>query len=475
MSASQLPIRVRELCKVYKVYDKPLDMVLELVSGRSRHRDFWALKDISFEVKRGEVVGVVGRNGAGKSTLLKILAGTLDRTSGSVAVDGKVSAILELGTGFHGEYTGLENIYMGGLCLGMSREEVDDKLESVVKFSELQDFIEQPFKTYSSGMKARLTFSVAISVDPDILIVDEALAAGDALFSEKCSRRIRQIVQGGATVFFCTHSIPTIVELCDTAILLSKGELLLHDRPREVSYAYDELLAVDRQAHLKNVRRPVVSVQNSPGMNASVTGAEPAGGGTGADAALDSEPAPVDPQGGSARPESGGTGQAGQQHEMKAELLTLTILNEQGTEVQCLEHGRVYTVRAVLACYEDVDDLGVGFRIETPNGTVVYGLQTAVTQQTFAVRRGDVRHVDFSVPCRLQAGTYVLGGGIAEMMGETNYTIIHILRGACVFNVTGRTKFAGVADLEGQFAGMSLQTPDLAPHSATEGADTQAI
>ena len=236
---SATAIRVTDLVKEYEVYERPLDLALEALTRRPRHKIFRALNNVSFEVSRGEVFGIIGANGAGKSTLLKIIAGVLDVTSGSIDIAGRVTAILELGLGFNVEYSGRENIYLSGLLYGMDKSEIDRKLASIIAFSGLGDFIERPVKTYSSGMQARLAFSIATAVDAAILIIDEALAAGDAGFVQKCLRRIRELCSGGRTVLMVSHGTGLLAQLCNRVMWLQNGQVQMIGSAIQVIQAYD--------------------------------------------------------------------------------------------------------------------------------------------------------------------------------------------------------------------------------------------
>lgn len=242
--ASTPAIVVSGLSKLYKIYSSPSQILKELIVRRPLYKPHWALRDVSFSVRRGEIVGVVGANGAGKSTLLRILAGTLDHTQGSFCIAGNLRAILQLGTGFHEEYTGRENIFMGGYCLGYSKAEIEESIDWIIDFSGLGHVIDQPFRTYSSGMKSRLTFAVTFCRRPDILIVDEALATGDLAFQQKCTNHILDLCTGGATALVVSHSMFFIETLCSRSIYLRRGELAADGPSREITQMYEkELLA----------------------------------------------------------------------------------------------------------------------------------------------------------------------------------------------------------------------------------------
>lgn len=221
----EITIKVQNLSKIYKLYDKPIDRMKEALSiSKKRYgKDHYALHNISFEVQKGETVGIIGRNGSGKSTLLKIITGVLTQSTGNVVVNGKVSALLELGAGFNPEYTGIENVYLNGTMMGYSKEEMDKRVEPIIQFADIGEFINQPVKTYSSGMFARLAFAVAVNVEPEILIVDEALSVGDMRFQIKCMDKMKEMMQGGATVLFVSHDTNAIRRFCTRAIWLDNG------------------------------------------------------------------------------------------------------------------------------------------------------------------------------------------------------------------------------------------------------------
>lgn len=239
--SSEIAIAINGLGKCYQIYEKPHHRLLQMLLGRfdkKYFREFWALRDVSFSIPRGKVVGILGKNGAGKSTLLQIICGTLASTRGDLKVNGRVAALLELGSGFNPEFTGIENIFLNGQILGLSREEVSRKLDDILSFADIGDFVNQPVKTYSSGMFARLAFSVAVNVEPDILIVDEALSVGDAWFQHKSMARMRALMESGCSVLFVSHSIDAVRALCDEAVWLENGTVKMQGGVTEVTNAY---------------------------------------------------------------------------------------------------------------------------------------------------------------------------------------------------------------------------------------------
>ena len=238
-------IRVNNVSKVYKLYNKPIDILKELVRipRKSYHTIFYALKEVSFNIKKGEAVGIIGINGSGKSTILKIITGVLSKTSGEVAINGKVAALLELGAGFNVEYTGIENIYLNGLMMGYSKQEMDEKINAIIEFADIGDFIYRPVKLYSSGMFVRLAFSLSIAVEPDILIVDEALSVGDIFFQAKCYKRMEELKERGTTILLVTHDLGAVMRFCDKAIVLNSGKKIAEGNPHDMIDLYKKILA----------------------------------------------------------------------------------------------------------------------------------------------------------------------------------------------------------------------------------------
>ena len=237
--SSEIAIKVENLSKCYQIYDKPRDRLLQMLfrGHRTFYREFWALRDVSFEIKRGETVGIIGRNGSGKSTLLQLICGTLNPTGGSIHTRGRIAALLELGSGFNPEFTGRENVYMNASILGLTHDEIDARFDAIAAFADIGDFIEQPVKTYSSGMYVRLAFAVIAHVDADILVIDEALSVGDAFFTQKCMRFLRRFMENG-TVLFVSHDTGAVINLCQSGIWLEKGSVKHKGEPKEIAQMY---------------------------------------------------------------------------------------------------------------------------------------------------------------------------------------------------------------------------------------------
>lgn len=241
---TDMAVKFENVSKYYKLYNSPKDRLKEALHpfGKKLHREFYALKNINLEVKQGEILGIVGRNGSGKSTLLKVVAGVLQPNSGSVLVTGEIATLLDLGLGMNPDFDGIQNIYFGGIMMGYSRQEMDEKVDEIIAFADIGQFIHQPLKTYSSGMKARLGFALAISVKPEILVVDEVLAVGDELFKRKCYGKMEELFSTGCTVFFVSQTPSQIAEICTKAILMDGGEIILEGTPKLVTINYEKLL-----------------------------------------------------------------------------------------------------------------------------------------------------------------------------------------------------------------------------------------
>ena len=242
---SDIAISVNNISKMYKLYDNPMDRLKESLglSKKKRYKEHYALNDISFQVNKGETVGIIGTNGSGKSTILKIITGVLNPTQGNIEVNGRISALLELGAGFNMEYTGIENVYLNGTMIGFSKEEIDAKLQDILEFADIGDFVYQPVKTYSSGMFVRLAFAVAINIDPEILIVDEALSVGDVFFQAKCYRKFEEFKEKGKTILLVSHDLSSISKYCDRVILLNKGKKVEEGLPKTVVDTFKKILA----------------------------------------------------------------------------------------------------------------------------------------------------------------------------------------------------------------------------------------
>ena len=406
-------LRVREVSKQYRIYARPGDRLTEsLTRGRvKRHREFWALKNVSFEIETGTTTGIIGPNGCGKSTLLQIIAGTLEPTAGSVWREGRVAALLELGAGFDPEGTGVENVYMNAALMGFSRRETERLFPEIERFAEIGQFIYQPVKTYSSGMFVRLAFAVAASVEPDILVIDEALAVGDAVFQHRCLRRIKEIQERGATVLFVSHDAAAVRALCSRAILLSAGRVVADGVPLDVLNHYQRIVMEREQAYEDAVER-----------------AEPA---SHEDAKDNEDRAPL---------------QYTFRHgDGSAEFLSAELLDASRRRVHIVDTGAPLTVRARVRFKRDLDDAVVGFLINDSRGIHVYGTNTKEQRIDFgAVARGETVEVSFSFNCWLGLDQFSVSLAVHSREGVS----YDWLDGAIFFQVTSPILVEGVANLD---------------------------
>jgi lipopolysaccharide transport system ATP-binding protein len=354
-------IEVNNLSKVFRLYHNPKNRLKEILLRRPYSRDFIALKNISFTVHEGETLGIIGENGAGKSTLLKILAGILLPTNGQVSIDGHITGLLELGTGFNPELTGLKNIYMNGLLLGMSKEEIDRKLNSIIEFTELGSFIDEPIKVYSSGMLMRLAFSVSIHSEPQAFVVDEALSVGDAYFQQKCMNRIQKFRENGGSIVFVSHDMNAVKILCDRALLLKNGEIVEEGNPDTVINTYNFLLA--KKSKGEEIRLKREEEKTSYG-------------------------------------------------NFKAEIIGVEFLNEHGVDSRVFISGEKVKTIVRLKANDDIDQMVVGILIRDRFGQDIFGTNTHHLQKINSMKKGEVLEYSYRYNLNIGPGKYTLTSAV---------------------------------------------------------------
>ena len=407
---NEFAIRVKHLEKMYKLYNKPSDRLRETLGLRVPVKEHYALKDVSFVVKRGETVGIIGTNGSGKSTILKIITGVLNPTKGEVEVDGRISALLELGAGFNMEYSGIENVYLNGTMMGFSREEIDARLQDILDFADIGDFVYQPVKSYSSGMFVRLAFAVAINIDPEILIVDEALSVGDVFFQAKCYRKFEEFKAQGRTILFVSHDLSSIARYCDRVILLNKGVKLEEGSPKQMVDMYKQLL-------------------------------------------VGQDPAKAEEEKPAGQPRENWNSQFQVNPDMLeygsrlAEIVDFAVLDEKGRCTNTIEKGSTFKIRMKVAFRETIQEPIMAFTFKDIKGTEITGTNTlfekAAVEHSDA---GDVCTVTFTQDMYLQGGEYLLSFGCTGYK-DGEFTVFHRLYDACNVTVVSAKNTVGFYDM----------------------------
>ena len=406
---SEFAIEVKHLDKMYKLYNKPSDRLREALGFKVPVREHYALRDVNFEVKRGETVGIIGTNGSGKSTILKIITGVLNPTAGEVKVDGRISALLELGAGFNMEYTGIENVYLNGTMMGFSKEEIDARLQDILDFADIGDFVHQPVKAYSSGMFVRLAFAVAINIDPEILIVDEALSVGDVFFQAKCYRKFEEFKDMGRTILFVSHDLSSISRYCDRVVLLNKGVKLAEGSPKKMVDMYKQLLVGQDPAKeaAENEKKKRESWNEKFQVNPNML----------------------------------------EYGSKLGEIVDFAIRDDTGMITNVIEKGKKFSVQMKVKFQADVSDPIFAFTLKDLKGTEITGTNTMYEHTPLKPQKaGDVREITFKQVMPLEAGEYMLCLGCTGYK-DGDFTVFHRLYDVCNLTVITDKKAVGYFDL----------------------------
>ena len=433
-------IEVKDVTKVYRLYEKPIDRLKESLhpKHKSYHKDFYALNGLSFHVEKGQTVGIIGTNGSGKSTILKIITGVLTPTTGEVNVDGKISALLELGAGFNMDYTGIENIYMNGTMMGFTKKEMDEKLQDILDFADIGDFVYQPVKTYSSGMFVRLAFALAINVEPEILIVDEALSVGDVFFQAKCYRRMEEIRQNGTTILMVTHDMGSIIKYCDKVVLLNKGEFIAEGEPGRMVDLYKKILANQMDSLREELENDFSGGMEIEGSEKKVLSSrEAAAAHTSADAGLMKEKITINTD----RTEYG---------DGRAEIFDLGLFDARGNLTNLLIKGETFTIKERIRFNAPLQNPIFTYTIRDKKGTDLSGTNTMYEgADVKPVGPGDVDDVSFTQKMTLQGGEYLLSMSCTGFEGE-EHVVYHRLYNVANITVISNKNTVGIYDMESE-------------------------
>ena len=399
--SSDVAISIKSVSKCFEMYDSPRDRLKQFFTTGSRkyYKEFWALREVSFDVKQGETIGILGRNGGGKSTLLQIIAGTLAPTGGEVQVNGLLAALLELGSGFNPDFTGRENVYLNGAVLGFTKDEMDARFDEIEAFADIGDHIDQPVRTYSSGMYVRLAFAVQACVEPKVLIVDEALSVGDEKFQRKCFEYIEGLRERGCAILLVTHATSTVEKFCQRAVLLHKGEVHGIGEAKAIIDQYHALLYSDEKAYLRYLNS---QNEEKPGVNPE----EPAVGGSQAVAAH-----PLPHEGGAASEDDG---------QLKAYIKSWASLDANGERCEAFLSGQEATVAFEVSALHALQEIQVGVLIRTVEGVSVFGSSTMYHgANLFDVQAGETCRAQFRVRMDLCEGTYFVTLALAEAISRS--------------------------------------------------------